>query len=292
MKLITTRHIAAATVGTVCLALTTLAAAADVTYVLNNGERHTGQLVYHTGTNIGLIQNGNERTFPVSDVAVIIYNDGDPRPSEIRQLPTSDNPPELERHTLVMRDGRVLHGKVYHWNPGDVVFDTTSGRATYNANDVARLYLSGPPARRLFGSEESSLQAPGNNGRGRGFGRGRMGRAQTTVQIPANQRWTDTGIVVQAGERIAFSASGSIEFGKGMTTGPDGDRNFGSRPGYVTQEVGVGGLIGRVGNSAPFAIGSTSTPITMPVGGRLFLGVNDDGYSDNSGAYEVAVYRR
>src|SRR4051812_40573538 len=201
-------RIAAATVGVVCFAMVGVAAAADVTFVLNNGERQSGQLVYHTGTNIGLIQNGNERSFPVSDVAVIIYNDGDPSPGELDQLPTSDNPPELERHTLVLRNGRVLRGKVYHWNPDNVMFDTTAGRGTYNASDIARLYLSGPPARRVFGGSNNQ-QIASNNGRGRGFGRGRMNNAQATssVRVEGNQRWTDTGLMVQPGERIAFNTN-------------------------------------------------------------------------------------
>ena len=38
----------------------------------------------------------------------------------------------------------------------------------------------------------------------------------------------------------------------------------------------VGGLIGRVGNSRPFPIGSNSQPITMPENGRLYLGINDE----------------
>jgi hypothetical protein len=266
-------------------------AAADVTFVLNSGERQSGQLVYHTGTNIGLIQNGNERTFPVSDVAVIIYNDGDPSARELSELPTSDNPPELERHMLVLRNGRVLHGKVYHWNSDSVLFDTTSGRGTYNNSDVARLYLSGPPARRVFGGSNNENVAANRNGRG--FGRGRNnGQPTASVRVEANQRWTDTGLIVQPGERISFSTNGTIEFGRGMTTGPDGDKNLGARPGYVLRNMPVGGLMGRVGNSAPYAIGSTSTPITMPTGGRLFLGVNDDDYQDNTGGYDVNVFRR
>ena len=176
------RRIAAATVGVLCFAMVSLAAAADVTYVLNSGERQSGQLVYHTGTNIGLIQNGNERTFPVSDVAVILYNDGDPSANELNQLPTSDNPPELERHMLVLRNGRVLHGKVYHWNSDSVLFDTTSGRGTYNASDIARLYLSGPPARRVFSGWNNPPLA-GNNGRGRGY-RPRPERRQPSGDDP------------------------------------------------------------------------------------------------------------
>src|SRR5581483_1134791 len=135
------RRIAVATVLVFGLALGSLAAAADVTYVMNNGERQSGQLVYHKDLNLGLIQNGQEHTWPISNIAAIIYNDGDPSQAELSQLPTSDNPPELERHMLVLRNGRVLHGKVYHWDPDSVIFDTTAGRGTYNAGDIARLYL-------------------------------------------------------------------------------------------------------------------------------------------------------
>ena len=285
------RRIAAATTGVLCFAMVGLAAAANVTYVLNNGERHSGQLVYHKDLNLGLVENGSERSFPISDVAVIIYNDGDPSPRELDQLPTSDNPPELERHTLVLRSGRILHGKVYHWNPDEVLFDTTAGRGTYNAGDIARLYLSGPPARRVFGGGNGRESVAGNNGRGFGRGRGR-GEPQTTIRVEANRRWTDTGLMVQPGERIAFNTSGTIEFGRVMTTGPDGDKNLPPRPGYAIRDMPVGGLIGRVGNGAPFPIGSTQSPISMPAGGRLFLGVNDDGYDDNNGAFDVNVYRR
>ena len=59
-----------------------------------------------------------------------------------------------------------------------------------------------------------------------------------------------------------------------------------SRPGSV------GTLIGRVGNSAPFVIGATTSAIPMPVDGRLYLGVNDDDYRDNTGTFDVQIYRR
>jgi PA-IL-like protein. len=279
----------AATVIALCLGVAGVATAADVTFVLTSGERQSGQLVYHTGTNISLIQNGRERSFPVSEVAAIIYNDGDPNQNEIGQLPTSDNPPELERHTLVMRDGRVLHGKVYHWNPDNVVFDTTSGRGTYNANDVARLYLSGPPARRVFAGDNNPSLAGTMRGRGRRGGR--MGEPVATARVEANRQWTDTGLVVQPGERISFGTNGTISFGRDMNTGADGDKNLPPRANYPVRDMAVGGLIGRVGNGRAFAIGSTRTPITMPAGGRLFLGVNDDDLSDNSGGFDVEIYR-
>lgn len=274
------RRIVAATVVTLCLGMAGVAAAADVTFVLTNGERHSGTLVYHTGTNVSLMRDGRERSYPVSEVAVIIYNDGDPGQSELDQLPTSDNPPELERHMLVLRNGRVLHGKVYHWNPDSVIFDTTAGRGTYNANDVARLFLSGPPARRVFTTPQRPQTVAGEGGRG-----------QATVRVEANRRWTDTGLIVRRGEQIVFDGSGTITFGKDMTAGLDGNKDLSRGTAYPVRNMPVGALIGRVGNSV-FPIGSSRSPIEMPTNGRLMLGVNDDHLEDNSGAFDVNIHRR
>ena len=57
--------------------------------------------------------------------------------------------------------------------------------------------------------------------------------------------------------------------------------------------VGVGALIGYIRSnngqaSQPFFIGSQAT-FTIPVDGRLFLAVNDDNYSDNSGSFSVRL---
>jgi len=293
------RRIAAATVVTVCLAWASMAAAANVTYVMKNGDRHSGSLVYHKDLNLGLIVNGQEQTYPISDIAAILYDGSAPSQDELAQLPTSDNPPELERHMLVLRGGRILHGKVYHWDPDDVIFDTTAGRGTYNAGDVARLYLTGPAARNVLSGSTQPTVA-GNAGRGRGYGRGRrgdysganMGQAQMTAHVPANQPWIDTGLLVRQGEPIAFSTSGTIEFGRNMTSGPEGNSGLAPRPGYPLRNASVGTLIGRVGNSAPFVIGAATTPIPMPADGRLYLGVNDDDYRDNTGTFDVQIYRR
>jgi hypothetical protein len=291
------RRIVVTTVGLLCFAIVGLMAAANVTFVLNNGERHSGEFVVRYGDNtLALRQNGQERVFPISQIAAFIYNGGDPSANELSQLPSSDNPPELERHMLVLQDGRVIRGKVYKWDPDTVTFDSTSGRATYHANDIARLYMSGPPARNAFAASSSSQRTVDNNGRrGRGWGRGRQGensQPQAMISVQANQPWTDTGLLVRRGELIAFSTNGTIEFGRNMSAGPDGNRDLPPNVRYPVRNMPVGGLIGRVGNSAPFAIGSSTSPIPMPADGRLFIGVNDDGYQDNTGAFEVSINRR
>ena len=291
------RQILAATLVTLCIGAGSVASAAEVTFVMTNGDRHTGQLFYDTGTNVGVVANGQKRMYPVHDIAVILYAAGDPSRDELLQLPTSGNPPELERHTLVMRNGRILKGKVYHWESDTVTFDTTAGRATYHANDVARLYLNGPPARNVFNSIVNPPAAgnnapPANHGRGRGRG-GWTGDPQARVRVEANRAWTDTGLVVNAGERISFNVDGTVAFGTGagMTAGPDGNKEMPPNARFAVPNMAVGGLIGRISNGRPFAIGSVRS-LEMPTGGRLFLGVNDDHFEDNSDGFNVEIYRR
>ncbi len=113
-----------------------------------------------------------------------------------------------------------------------------------------------------------------------------------TVRVEANQPWTDTGIVVRAGERIAFNATGTIGVVAGVETGPAGHAEKPGQAAFPVSTLPLGGLIGRVGNGRPFAIGATTTAMPMPGSGRLFLGVNDDHHNDNSGGFDVQIFRR
>ena len=113
------------------------------------------------------------------------------------------------------------------------------------------------------------------------------------VRVDANQQWTNTGIDVRTGDSVAFRASGRIDFGQGptQTAGPDGNDSLKSGA-YPVGAMPVGGLIGRVGNSAPFPIGSNTQPIRMPADGTLMLGVNDNEVGDNSGFFSVVITRQ
>ena len=110
------------------------------------------------------------------------------------------------------------------------------------------------------------------------------------VHVAANRAWTPTGINVRAGDTLTFSASGQVQLSTdannvanpdGVQAKPVGPR--GSLPG-----VNVGALIGRIGNGKPWGLGNQTT-ITAPASGPLYLGVNDDVFTDNSGEFVVNV---
>jgi hypothetical protein len=111
------------------------------------------------------------------------------------------------------------------------------------------------------------------------------------VAVDSRRPWNDTGIEVRGGQTVYFSAAGRVHWGPGRDSGPEGEhdsphnaaRPIPSRPGAA--------LIGRVGDDKDyFFIGDDKGAIRIRSSGRLFLGVNDDNLSDNSGSFRVTVF--
>jgi Ca2+-binding EF-hand superfamily protein len=111
-----------------------------------------------------------------------------------------------------------------------------------------------------------------------------------TVRINAQQRWTDSNLIVRAGDIITFDASGSIVMSadNNDTASPAGSTRGRTAPDAPVLNQLAGGLIMRIDGYGPTFIGARRT-ITAPVSGRVFLGVNDDHLPDNRGEFVVAV---
>jgi len=125
--------------------------------------------------------------------------------------------------------------------------------------------------------------------------------------VPSNVQWTDTGYDVEGDKALSFSASGgiSLQVGNPMAyCGPDGyDLKTVQQP---IQNENIGALIGKVvflisievdeetGEKTRnemveiFHIGSDRI-VSMPISGRLFLGVNENVAEDNSGQFTVDI---
>lgn len=111
-----------------------------------------------------------------------------------------------------------------------------------------------------------------------------------TVRINAQQRWTDSGLMVRAGDTLTFDASGSIVMSadNNDTASPAGSTRGRTAPDAPVLNALAGGLIMRIDGYGPTFIGARRT-ITAPVSGRVFLGVNDDHLPDNRGEFVVTV---
>lgn len=121
------------------------------------------------------------------------------------------------------------------------------------------------------------------------------GARQTRVEleIPADQEWTDTGLDVLKGDTIRISAEGTIHYTSSKTCGPEGGKREWKDllRGLPVNDAGRGALIGKMGESGTvraFFVGDRAEFVAER-NGRIFLGINDDNYGNNSGSFKVIV---
>jgi hypothetical protein len=287
-------------------------AAERATFILTDGERKSGPVVFHGGDRENLINGylnlgvdgGKDLSFPVDQVAVIDFVGGQPPATELAKLGP--------RHSLVTRDGGVQSGHFVNLVGGDTLFweNEAGQRQQFAIRDVSRVYLNTQSARIAFNYTPPAAPAAPVARAPAAPPAAPPAAAGTTVRVDATQPWTDTGITVNQGDRVSFVASGQIQVGRsrGDNATPDGSTldqqgadtgrnrrggggggNRRDTQGYPSPGAATGALLGRIGNSAPFGIGSQTQPLTMPASGRLMLGVNDNDFSDNSGVFTVVV---
>lgn len=114
--------------------------------------------------------------------------------------------------------------------------------------------------------------------------------AARAIEINPAVRWTETGVLLQPGDRVRIQATGRIQLSTNESdvAGPDGARSGRSATEAPLPAYTAGALIARVGDSGPLFVGSDST-LRAPAGGQLYLGVNDDHLPDNSGEFRVTI---
>jgi hypothetical protein len=115
------------------------------------------------------------------------------------------------------------------------------------------------------------------------------------IIMPANQEWTDTGVTVRSGAAIGISATGAAYLAAaGSSQAPAGDPSCKPATRYAAHgsqfpapHLPCWSLIARVGNGQPFEVGSSI--LVTATSGRLYLGVNDDSFSGNTGLWTVKI---
>ena len=125
------------------------------------------------------------------------------------------------------------------------------------------------------------------------------------IAVDGTKNWVDTNVDVRGGAKLRFTATGSVTYpadtsykGKGRTVGtfgPDGlPRGWADLiHQYAVRDAGHGAVIGRIGSDAyaqPFLVGA-SKQFDVPVGGRLFLGINQSmaDASAATGSFQVKI---
>jgi hypothetical protein len=122
--------------------------------------------------------------------------------------------------------------------------------------------------------------------------------SSVTVSVPAIQPWVDTGVFIHIGDSVSITATGTIQVGvsdPGTTPagspGCVGTADNSIKPGpFLGPGLACWSLIGRVGNSPAFEVG-TGTSFIAIGSGELNLSVNDNYFPDNSGAWTATITR-
>jgi hypothetical protein len=204
----------------------------------------------------------------------------------------------LDADTLVLRNGGRVTGELVAVRNGIVEFEERRGgfgggggrTIRVNRDEVVSIELDG----RGYPGDGYPGGGGGYPGGGGGYpgGGGRPpGMRERVVSVSAVQQWSDTGVMVRPGQTVFFESSGQVRWGPGRRDGPEGENKSphnGARP---IPNRPAAALIGSVGDGDDiFFIGADRGGIRMRSGGRLLLGINDDGLQDNSGNFRVTIY--
>lgn len=281
-------------------------AAERATFILTDGERKSGTVIFHGDQRENLIngylnlgvENAKDMTFPLDQVAVIDFVGGQPTTSELSQLGTG--------HMLALRNGAAQHGRLVNLVGGDtLLWENEAGqRQQYAIRDVSRVYLNPPSARNAFGyvvpaappretrapsatptdqsprerSSQGSRRSPGGQA-DQGTRRNDEDRARDND--PGDRRDEDSrerGVTVRINASREWTDSG--------LTVSRGDRLV------FEASAPLRRLVGRIGSGATFDVTLGPEPVVMRGSGRLMLGVSDDERRGDRGSFSVVISQR
>ena len=258
-----------------------------VTVQLRDGSKIEGRIEELTadGTLFVRVSQHDQRRIPISSVALIDRVGGASGlpDTELREATGS-------QHLLLLSNGGSVKGQLVAIRGGQgsaqegqartYVFRSQDGsQQEYQMGQVSRLYMGTYPFAAITGTSTAGAADldPGVDTPG-------------SIRVPATAGWVSTGMRVRQGDVVAFNTTGEVQLSANSgdrARSPGASRNAPRSP---LSNVGAGALIGRIGNGPPFAIGD-QTSIAMPNNGLLYLAVNDDELSDNSGAFVVRLSR-
>jgi PA-IL-like protein len=187
----------------------------------------------------------------------------------------------VQADTLYLRDGSRVQGELISVRNDTVEFEE---RRSYGSGRTLRLDRD-----EVVRIEFETARRGGGNDFVAGGRPSGMRERQTIVS--ADVAWNDSGIDVRAGQTIYFGAQGQVRWGRDRRDGPAGERNSPSNPNRPMGNRNAAALIGKIGSGNDlFFIGDETGPVRVRSSGRLYLGINDDVLTDNTGNFRVVVY--
>jgi alpha-tubulin suppressor-like RCC1 family protein len=131
--------------------------------------------------------------------------------------------------------------------------------------------------------------------------------AAMKLEVGARVPWTNTGVVLNAGDRVTIKASGQASWGGGFYGGPRGfgltekPPGIGQACGETQKQAEAGGapfnapglncysLLYRLESFGAAHEAGAGVTFTAKLGGELQLGYNDNAYGDDTGSFAAEV---
>ena len=188
-------------------------------------------------------------------------------------------PVALRADALYLRDGSRVQGEFVAFRNGLIEFEERRG---FGGGRTLRIDRD-----EVLRIEFDRADRGGLSGGGRP-----AGMRERQVVVSGDVAWNDTGIDVRSGQILYFEATGQLRWGKDRRDGPAGEDHSPPNPGRPMPNRNAAALIGRIGagQGDVFFVGDERGEFRVRSSGRLFLGVNDDFLTDNSGNFRVVVY--
>ena len=157
-------------------------------------------------------------------------------------------------------------------------------RTEWHGGEAAFRWLDRNADGQLSRTEVAGTELDTAGGRSAGAGVRDPARA---IAVSARQTWVDTRIDLRAGDLLHVTAIGQIMWAPGAApTDPNGTGSTSNAP---VPGAGAGALIGRIGDTQAFLVGTNLDGHRANTAGRLFLMVNDDVLTDNQGNFRATI---
>jgi hypothetical protein len=185
--------------------------------------------------------------------------------------------------TLYLRDGRTVRGTLLGFINGRFVVRIEGRYSTQSNNTDTRNRANEGEIQYFRPDEVDRIEIEG-----RSLDESRF--ETSTVQVPLESNWIDTGITLRRNEKVQIDASGVINVGRARIT-PDGLRS--TDPNAPLPNGAEGMLIGVVGDdrNAPILELGSRREFTADRDGRLYLTANRSSFSDARGNFTVQIKR-
>lgn len=119
----------------------------------------------------------------------------------------------------------------------------------------------------------------------------RKGKRIKKINLMADMNWLNTGINVKIGQDILFAVTGSIYITEEVKVFHNGEFPLNWHRGKPLSNHPTGAVIAKIGKKGqPFYVGDDKAPFYISKKGKLYIGINDYNFEDNSSSFMVTIY--